>query len=67
MKTSDISAALLTGFGKEVVGDDCIDVENERRKSRLMQNQLGGNTINTRKLQLSRDQKIALEKGGAGE
>ena len=69
MKTADISAALLTGYGKEVIVADSIDVENERRKSKLNQRQIGNkiNMMLSQKQQFTRDEKLALKKGGAGE
>jgi len=69
MKTADISAALLTGFGKEVIETGNFDIENERRKSKLMQRPIGNNRMSmTRgpRRKLSRDEKRVLEKGGAG-
>lgn len=70
MKTADTSAALLTGFGKEIIVANSIDVENERRKSRLLQKPIGGNRMKvtrSTKQFLSRDDKLALAKGGAGK
>ena len=66
MKTADVSAALLTGYGKETIGDDSIDTENERRKSKLNQRQSGVMAKPQKRL-LTREQKMVLKKGGAGE
>jgi hypothetical protein len=70
MKTADISAALLTGYGKEVAGADSIDIENERRISKLSERQIGNNRLDaTRhpKQIRTREEKLALRKGGAGK
>lgn len=66
MKTADVSAALLTGYGHETAGTIAIDAENERRKSKLRQKQEGGN-FHRSKSHLTREQQQALKKGGAGK
>jgi magnesium-transporting ATPase (P-type) len=42
MKTADISAALLNGYGIErICSNDAVDTENERRKAKLKQRKIG--------------------------
>ena len=44
MKTADISAALLNGYGIEkTCSNDAVDAENERRKTKLKQRKIGRN------------------------
>ena len=71
MKTADISAALLNGYGKETAGANSIDVENERRKAKLSERPIGSNRLNITRLHQKPvrtiEEKIALKKGGAGK
>lgn len=72
MKTADISAALLTGYGKESSSKSSIDFENERRKRKLSQRLIGNNRLNSQKTGRSTNFRtwqewIALQKGGTGK
>ncbi len=72
MKTADISAALLTGYGSEESSKPNFDFENERRVTKLNEKPIGKNRLTAYNNRMrSRQHRtwqeiIALKKGGTG-
>lgn len=72
MKTADISAALLTGYGNEKSSKQSLDFENERRKTKLGERLIGNNRLVINKTRSKNQhrtlqERIALQKGGTGK